>query len=567
MPRIRIEWTPVQRFSLGLFGFDHLQLVFQHDDSEPPRQQDDWYIMEGVRDDVAGTPYLGIEGASGRMTLAVANLAARDALVSKIGTPEHRGSRVLPYHGDEFRAWELMASYARDIEGEDFPYIAYGLPGSPTPTINSSSAIASLIYYSGLDPSLRLPFGMHLSPGMTTLLGTSGDDAMRVERGFTTLIGGAGNDTFAGGIDAHQIEKFYGGDDDDLFQWSGGFNIVHGGQPGLAYADDGTDVMDYSGAGIVNITFNRHWIPHKVPNYVAVLENGLDHLFSIERIQWNETTDRIVLGDGVDIVEDDVILAPGSQSSRSVDPHQKSGRLLAPDGDPAQVQCTADCSLAESERNLELVGGAVSARGNDQSNRLLGNDHANTLYGLAGDDTLYGGGGNDVLEGGAGSDGYVYLPGDGDDVIIDGNAAGIDELVLAGGITPEDVSLLRDAHAPSDLLLGLANGGSILLKGFFDGAPASIERIVFDRAPAWTREEIEARAATAPTVTTSAPPDTGDQLVFRAEFAADPPLVDAASFISEPLSDAGDGLSAGPLAPGAPSAAEPSFDLSADWLF
>lgn len=529
VPRIRIEWVPVQRFRLGLFGFDHLQLVFQHDDADPPSNQDEWYIMEGVRDDADLYAHLGIEGASGRMTLSVANLAARDELVSKIGTPEHRGSRVLPFHGDEFRAWELMASYARDIEDEDFPYIAYGLPGSPTPTINSSSAIASLIYYSGLDPSLRLPFGMHLSPGMTTLLGTSGDDAMRMERGFTTLLGGAGNDTFAGGIDADQIEKFYGGRDDDLFHWSAGFNIVHGGEPYLAYADDGTDVMDYSGAGTVTISFNRHWVPHKVPSYVVVLENGLDHLYSIERIQWNETTDHIVLGDGVDLVEDDVILAPGSQHGGSEIYHQRSGRLVSPSPDP-----------------------------------LMGDEDDNVIVGSVGDDTLYGAGGNDILDGGAGSDGYVYLPGDGDDVIIDPSAPGTDELVLAGGIAPKDVSLYRIADAPSDVGLRLPGGGSVLLKGFFDGARASIERVVFDRAPAWTRDHLEALAASAPVIeTATALAHEDDELLFRPEHAFDATAVNRIEDATDPAHTC-----AGMNAPDeCPADVDLSFGFTPHWLF
>ena len=103
--------------------------------------------MEGVREVAHDGTFLGIEGADGRTTLSVANLAAREDLVAKIGTPEVRGSRCLAYESGAFGAWETMASYARDIEQQDYPYIAYGLPGSPTPTINSSSAIASLIYY------------------------------------------------------------------------------------------------------------------------------------------------------------------------------------------------------------------------------------------------------------------------------------------------------------------------------------------------------------------------------------------------------------------------------------
>jgi len=358
MPRIRIEGVPVQVFGLGHFGFDHLQLVYQQNEADFHGAQDHWFVMEGVREATGEGAILGIEGADGRTTLAVANLAAREELIAKIGTPDYRGSHSLPYDGDAFRAWETMASYARDIEQQDFPYIPYGLPGSPTPTVNSSSVIASLIYYSGLDPSRQLPFGVHFSPGTATLLGTSGDDVLRIEQGFTTLLGGRGDDEFVGGFDRHRIEKFYGGEGHDLFHWSSGFNIVHGGQPQLSYESDGTDVMDYSGAGTVTITLNRHWIPHKVPRYVAVFENGLDYLFSIERIQWNETTDRIVLGKGIDLVEDDSILQWGARSNghgdQSDPSHLRSGYLIDEDDVGAPVRAAVDYTLPDHGRDLEL---------------------------------------------------------------------------------------------------------------------------------------------------------------------------------------------------------------------
>ncbi len=204
MPCIRIEWIPVQLFALGLLGFDHLQLVYQPDDLGAASRQDDWYVMEGVREVGRDGTFLGIEGANGRTTLAVANLAAREALIAKIGTPELRGSRRLACDGAAFGAWETMASYARDIEEQDYPYIAYGLPGSPTPTINSSSAIASLIHYSGLETSGGLPFGLHMSPGTTTLLGTGGNDILRIDQSFTTLLGGRGTDEFFGGSDRNR---------------------------------------------------------------------------------------------------------------------------------------------------------------------------------------------------------------------------------------------------------------------------------------------------------------------------------------------------------------------------
>lgn len=478
MPLIRIEWIPIQLLGLGFFGFDHLQLVYQQ--SAVDFHQDEWFVMEGVREEDAKDVYLGIEGADGRTSMAVANVAARNDLIAKIGTPEQRGSRLLSYGGDEFQAWESMASYAREIEEQDFPYIAFSLPGSPTPTVNSSSAIASLIHYSGLNPSLLLPLGIHMYPGFETLLGTANNDTMRIEHGFTTLLGGHGQDTFEGSPAPHRTDKFYGGAGDDVFHWSPGFNIIHGGQPGLNYINDGADVVDYSGAGTISITLNRHWVPHKVPNYVVELENGTDHLFSVERIQWNEMTDVIVLGKGVGIIEDGMTLGLDLQhrsdgSDRLSSQHIASGRLI---------------ELASSAHVL----------GNDEwPNRIIGNSTLNKLAGLAGDDTLYSGRGNDTLIGGRGSDGYVYLPGDGKDVIIDeGPDVDTDILILAGGITPEEISFVRMHDAPDDLMLYMPLGGSILLKEIFGAPGASIDCILFDYAQAWTRDDPLRFAATAP---------------------------------------------------------------------
>lgn len=384
MPRIRIEWVPVRAFGLGLFGFDHLQIVFEQGDGLRASGQDAWYVMEGVREPAHDGAYLGIEGADGRTTLAVANLAARDDLVAKIGTPAYRGSRPLPFHGDAFRAWETMAAYAREIESQDFPYIAYALPGSSTPTINSSSAIASLLYYAGLEPSRHLPYGVHLSPGTATLLGTGSDDTMRITGSFTTLLGGGGRDELNGGSDPHLTEKLYGGKDDDLFHWSPGYNVIHGGEPNMAYADDGIDVMDYSGAGTITISFNRHWVPHKVPNYVAVFDGGLDHLYSIERIQWNEKTDRIVLGKGVGLVEDRVFHGPGAHSQ--VDPGAnlksseiRSGRLFAyEDGVADAVASTGTGGRQPAVGSVHKVRTAAPGRDDGPATHAATKLHAGT---------------------------------------------------------------------------------------------------------------------------------------------------------------------------------------------
>jgi hypothetical protein len=500
MAKIRIEWVPVRMFGLGLFGFDHLQLVLQQNATDDESRQDLWFVMEGVRDPHSPHPVLGIQGCDGATTLAAANVAAREDLTAKIGTPMLRGTRILPYGGDAFGAWETMASFARDIEQQHYPYIAYGPAGSPTPTINSSSAIASLIYYSGQDPSRLLPYGMHMSPGSETLLGTSGDDTLGIGQGFTTLLGGEGRDELAGGGGGGKIDKLYGGKGSDLFHWSPGFNIIHGGQPQLAYADDGADIIDYSGAGEVTITYNRHWVAHKVPQYVAVFEGGADFLFSIERIQWNAASDHITMH-GAELDEDNAIRHPaGGRDAADAAPGQsnvRSAALVQADAESTPVRSTSDYVLPEGARDLELTGDARAGTGNAADNRIAGNDGDNVLQGLGGGDTFYGGHGNDTLDGGAGDDGYVYMAGDGQDVIIDdGPADDLDELILAGGIAHSGVAVTRPGDAPMDIVLVLDDGGSVRIKDFFAGE--GIERVVFDTEPPWSRADLENAAAAAP---------------------------------------------------------------------
>jgi Ca2+-binding RTX toxin-like protein len=204
-----------------------------------------------------------------------------------------------------------------------------------------------------------------------------------------------------------------------------------------------------------------------VPKFVAVFEQGVDHLLSVERIQWNAKTDRIVLGKGVDLLEDDRVSPPNA-------------RL---DGDDVRIaSITAE----------DLAGPTAASTGGAGADRIVGGASDDVVEAGAGDDTLYGAEGEDILIGGSGSDGYVYLPGDGDDVIIDlSDAPEVDELVLAGGIEPGDVRVMR--VGADDLLLSFADG-SIRVCGYFASPHAGIERVLFDHAPPWTREDIELRA-------------------------------------------------------------------------
>lgn len=438
MARIRIEWVPIQTYSLGLLGLDHLQLVYQTSHLTPA-QQEDWYVMEGTfgNDPALGHWTLGVDGTDGISALGAANPfndngnyrhPTTEELIELIGTPFSRGSRGLPLL-DPFNAWQAMASYGTEIDNQNLPYVGLGFSTTGLPTINSTSVIASLLHSVGLDLGNYFPYGIRLSPGRTTLIGTTQDDTLEIQSSFKSLVGGKGNDTFIGTA-ASATESFYGGVGNDIFKSSAGFNIYHGGQPYMDYATDGMDTIVYDGIGEVFINKNPAAIPHIYPNYIATYATGSDWLFSIERLQWDNTTDHISLGQGLQIVEDGLIIdlngqAPGSPANAK--------------GDTLDLSQTSDGLLinAAAADAVFITDVAASPGG-----KGLWLEEAEWIIGSSGDDKIYlpssmrgaeGGDGDDIIDArlangsaGAGPNGY--------EVEIDGSA-GDDWLISAGGTT------------------------------------------------------------------------------------------------------------------------------------
>lgn len=301
MPAVSVERLPVQAFGLGLIGFDHLQIVFRGVGAGQLSSQDEWFVIEGLREEAGGRITLAVEGWDGGTTLSEANGGLTGAeLEARIGTADMRGPRLIAEGATAIDLWARLAATAADIAAQEFPYIAGALPSSPVPTINSSSLVASLLHHAGLRVEAALPHGMRLSPGTATLLGTSGDDTLATSAEFSTLVGGAGNDTLIGrDTAAGRTEKFYGGAGDDIIRWAAGSKIMHGGLPGLPYAEDGHDAVDYSGAGEVRLDAVTDGIAHVTPDFVVTTAGGRTYLLSIEDIIWDSRSDRLVLGDGV----------------------------------------------------------------------------------------------------------------------------------------------------------------------------------------------------------------------------------------------------------------------------
>jgi len=319
MANIRIERVPIEKFYLGYLGFDHLQLVFEQDSmTSVPVPQEGWYVMEGLRVAGADGVKLGVLGDLGKTTLKIANGGLTgDALEAAIGTPEARGSRIISV-SDPLSTWTQMSNHAAGIADQYYDYNAYGGAGSLSPTLNSTSFIASALYAGGISITQNLPNHMRYSPGMETLLGGNGDDLMRIQNQFTAVFGGYGQDLLRGLDDPTRIDRMYGGADNDLFSWSQGKNYLHGGDSSWTYAEDGLDTVNYAGAGSVHIELVSGWVEHKTPQYIALFNTGIDYLLSIERLVWDDqSSDTITTGPGVELIETPLSIYMGGESANA----------------------------------------------------------------------------------------------------------------------------------------------------------------------------------------------------------------------------------------------------------
>ncbi|MBY0225921.1 MAG: cadherin-like domain-containing protein [Hyphomicrobium sp.] len=465
MGNIRIERVPIQEMGLWRIRADHLMLVFQQDPLDYGEFQDRWWVMEGTRDaNPDGTFTVGVDGANGVTTLSAANggLTPQE-LLDAIQYPWWRGSRIIQ-STDSLSEWGLMAAVARDIDSQGYPYFAFNLEFSPLPTSNSSSVVASLLFYIGVDIAENLPFTfLTFTVGTRTLFGTSDDDQLTLAFSFNTILSGDGDDTLEGTQSTSQTEKLYGGRGDDVFLWTAGSHVYHGGQPGLDYAEDGTDAVDYTGIGVVTFEGVDSPVPHVRPQFIAIHATGIDKLFSIEDIRWDDRSDTLILGEGVRFEETQPFFDLKGQdregSGDTIDfSLRKSSLMLAP-SDRADVVLvgsrTAEGTFADGDRiwisSLERV---IGSAGDDRiyasstmtsvegsaGNDLISGRFATPLSGASplgfdiemsggdGDDTIVSGSGRSLALGGAGADTFVLGASSGTDrslefVIADADAS------------------------------------------------------------------------------------------------------------------------------------------------
>lgn len=302
-----------------------------------------------------------------------------------------------------------------------------------------------------------------------TLVGGQGNDTLNGQAGNDTLDGGAGDDSLYGGT----------GNDTFLFGRGAGQDIVDAN-------DTQTGKVDAIriGAGVQ-------------PSDLTLTISGDDLVLSI-----NGTSDKLRVyrffyqypGNQVEQIE----FAEGtiwdlatirSKASRITNEHDLAFGIDSDDN----ISSLSGNDTVYARAGNDTVNGGIgndSLHGEDGNDLIQGGSERDSLYGGSGDDTLDGGSGDDYLVGGAGIDTYLFGKGSGhDQIATDANSTAKLEIIKMGaGVTPADVSLVRENHA---LRVILSSGDSLYIGSYFSGYP--FEQIKFADGTTWDADSIKAK--------------------------------------------------------------------------
>ncbi|NJM54779.1 MAG: hypothetical protein HC841_01575, partial [Verrucomicrobiae bacterium] len=299
------------------------------------------------------------------------------------------------------------------------------------------------------------------------------------------------------------VEKLFGGRGDDQFVWSSGFNIYHGGDPRSNFAQDGTDTIVYSGAGLLYVDAGSGSSGlNQLPELIVEASGSGDRtgsddwLSSIYDFVLSNKTDQIALGPNVAITFRKVRFDLGEDDGGNGDQFDMSqvgaGVTITP-VDAFEFKLDIGSSgtsdawwIANAEdiigsgyddifylpsEVLRIDGGAgadlIDARKTTAGGKTGAGGYDIEIEGGDGDDTIIAGGGRSYVDAGLGDDNIVISAFSTEnlvtEVIIDGGDAN-DQLFVSHGFFDGQLSAFEQSalfqlkgglnFAPDDVYLG-----------------------------------------------------------------------------------------------------------------
>ncbi|MEZ5840751.1 MAG: tandem-95 repeat protein [Hyphomicrobiales bacterium] len=387
--------------------------------------------------------------------------------------------------------------------------------------------------YTGIEELIGTGFGDRLGGDDfdNRLDGRGGADLLEGRGGDDVLVGGAGNDTLEGGAGSDLLDGGEGTDTADYFLSLAAVSVslaAGSADGGDATGDTlvsienliGSDFADrLEGDEYDNLLYGRRGddvLIGGAGNDTLIGGQGADTLEGGEGIDIADYTlsaAGVVVdlanasasgGDAAGDVYSSIEIIQGSHQDDELYGDAGDNRLRGGDGadhlDGRDGFDTADYSNSDGAVTVDLgagTGSGADAEGDTllAIENVVGSGYDDRLVGSDGDDSFEGGFGNDVLEGGLGSDRYQFgFDAKNDTINENGLAGDIDRLILASGIAPKDVSLVREGDS---LLVELEKDDgylidTVLVTDHFLGAETGIEEIVFADGTVWDRDTIDA---------------------------------------------------------------------------
>ena len=213
-----------------------------------------------------------------------------------------------------------------------------------------------------------------------------------------SIKGGSGNDTLDGSKGA---DTLYGGKGNDVFLYSSG-----SGNDVITDYVAGQDKIKITGGKISKTSVSGSDVILTVGSGSIKIKNGKSKELSLYNNS-NSLTTTIIGGSSTIVTVNNSTKSPVTVGTgiTTIDASKRTTSV--------KITGNAKANLIKGGSAKDTIYGGS---GNDS---ILGNSSADVLLGDSGNDTLYGGRGNDTLTGGAGSDVFVYVSGDGNDVITD----------------------------------------------------------------------------------------------------------------------------------------------------
>lgn len=317
------------------------------------------------------------------------------------------------------------------------------------------------------------------------LYGGSGQDVISGQQGDDFLFGQTGNDTLRGG---DGLDQLFGGAGHDLLDGGAGANLLDGGAGNDVYIVASLDdvVNEYANSGVDTVRTTL--------TSLSLLSGRVGQYTNVENLAFvgggdfqgtgNALNNRISGGRGNDLLSGDAgqDLLRGGRGADTLRGGTGADTLEGGAGaDRLEGDAGLDCAsyLTALDRVVVSLSAAAgiaakgdalgdvflsieNLQGSNFGDVLVGDEGANVLQGMAGDDELWSGAGSDRLHGGQGADTFIFVTGDGADVVVDFQD-GIDTIMINRSGLPVLAALGMEtaAQVGADVVFSLGAGDQV----------------------------------------------------------------------------------------------------------